>query len=132
MILQIDVHSFIQASAQIVDQVKWAIALRSLMVGDMLPLLSDAASELRVNPQTVMKAYRELESEGLIKAGKALGSFVVADIRFGIIGIPCEIIAGEMDHLLADAIHLGLTFYQIRQLLDERIIVARDRTKWIG
>lgn len=62
---------------QIVDQVKQALRLRRLEVGDQLPTVKEVVGMVAVNPNTVFKAYRELELEGLVKGRPGLGTFVV-------------------------------------------------------
>jgi len=61
---------------QIVNQVKNAIASGELRPYDALPTIHDLAIELTVNPNTVARAYRELESAGLVKKKRAVGTFV--------------------------------------------------------
>lgn len=62
---------------QIVDQVRHALRLRLLDVGDQLPTVKEVVGMLAVNPNTVLKAYRELELEGLVEGRPGLGTFVV-------------------------------------------------------
>jgi|SRR5579859_2769231 len=62
---------------QIVDQVRHALRLRRLEVGDQLPTVKEAVGMVAVNPNTVLKAYRELELEGLVEGRPGLGTFVV-------------------------------------------------------
>ncbi len=65
---------------QLVQQVKHAIRLGQLHVGDRLPTVKDVASELAVNPNTVLKAYRQLEAEGLVESRPGLGIYVAATL----------------------------------------------------
>jgi len=61
---------------QIVQQVKDALRLGILQVGDQLPTVREAAASATINPNTVMKAYRELELEGLISSRPGSGTFI--------------------------------------------------------
>lgn len=61
---------------QIVQQVKDALRLGTLRVGDQLPTVRHAATSAAINPNTVMKAYRELELEGLIATRAGTGTFI--------------------------------------------------------
>jgi GntR family transcriptional regulator len=72
-----DPSSGIAAYAQIVRQVKHALRLGVLELGDRLPSVREVASTMIVNPNTVQKAYRELELEGLVSSRPGLGIFVV-------------------------------------------------------
>ena len=74
--LYLDRRSGTNPYLQIVEQVKRALLLGTLQVGDKLPTLKEVVGKLMVNPNTVLRAYRELEYEGLIETKPGLGSFV--------------------------------------------------------
>ena len=61
---------------QIVRQVRHALRLGLLNEGDQLPTVKDVVATLAINPNTVLKAYRELEHEGLVAARPGVGTFV--------------------------------------------------------
>lgn len=61
---------------QLVQQVKQALRVGMLAPGDRLPKVRDVAQSLAINPNTVLKAYRELEHEGLVSPRPGLGTFV--------------------------------------------------------
>jgi GntR family transcriptional regulator len=61
---------------QIVRQVRHALRLDLLREGDQLPTVKDVVASLAINPNTVLKAYRELEHEGLVAARPGIGTFV--------------------------------------------------------
>ena len=61
---------------QIVEQVKHAIEIGALQPGDQLPSIRPLAEELVINANTVAKAYRELESEGVVELKQGAGAFV--------------------------------------------------------
>jgi len=62
---------------QIVQQVKSALRLGRLRIGDQLPTVKEVVGALAINPNTVLKAYRELEHDGLVSARPGIGTFVV-------------------------------------------------------
>jgi GntR family transcriptional regulator len=62
---------------QIVDDVRRALVLGSLAVDEALPSVRQLAGELRINPNTVSQAYRELEREGVVEVRRGQGTFVV-------------------------------------------------------
>ncbi len=64
---------------QIVDEVRRAILRRSLRPEDPLPSVRELARDLRINPNTVQQAYRELEREGLVYVRRGQGTFVAPD-----------------------------------------------------
>ena len=76
MSLQIDTKSGVPFYRQIIEQVKFGIARGSLQPGDQLPTVRQLAVDLSINPNTVIRAYRELEIEGVIDTHQGSGTFV--------------------------------------------------------
>ena len=72
----LDTHSGLAAYLQIVQQVKQALRLGLLEVGDQLPTVREVVVQITINPNTVLKAYRELEREGLVASRPGRGTFV--------------------------------------------------------
>lgn len=68
---------------QLVQQVRHALRLGLLKEGDKLPTVKDVAKQIAVNPNTVLKAYRELEYEGLVAARPGVGTFVTRTLADG-------------------------------------------------
>ncbi|WP_314174017.1 GntR family transcriptional regulator [Streptomyces winkii] len=73
---RIDRGSGVATYWQIVQQVKQALRLGLLQPGDKLPTAREVVEATAVNPNTVLKAYRELEREGLVEAHRGLGTFI--------------------------------------------------------
>jgi GntR family transcriptional regulator len=69
-------HSGVAPYLQIVQQVKQALRLGLLQVGDQLPTVREVIAQITINPNTVFKAYRELEREGLVSSRPGAGTFV--------------------------------------------------------
>jgi GntR family transcriptional regulator len=72
----LDARSGVSPYLQIIQQVRQALRLGLLAEGDQLPTVKDVVSRLAINPNTVLKAYRELEYEGLVAARAGVGTFV--------------------------------------------------------
>jgi GntR family transcriptional regulator len=72
----LDGRSGVAPYKQLVQQVQQAMRLGLLSVGDQLPTVKDVVSTVTINPNTVLKAYRELEHEGLVAAKPGVGTFV--------------------------------------------------------
>jgi len=72
----LDLHSGVPVYRQIIDQVRSGVASGSLSAGDQLPTVRQLAVDLAINPNTVMRAYRELELGGLIETHQGTGTFV--------------------------------------------------------
>jgi GntR family transcriptional regulator len=72
----LDGRSGVSPYLQLVQQVRRALRLGLLSEGDQLPTVKDVVSHLAINPNTVLKAYRELEHDGLVSARPGVGTFV--------------------------------------------------------
>jgi GntR family transcriptional regulator len=76
----LDGRSPVATYKQLVQQVRQALRVGLLEHGDQLPRVREVAESLAINPNTVLKAYRELEHEGLVKGRPGLGTFVVRSL----------------------------------------------------
>src|SRR3984893_5155406 len=72
----LDSRSGVSPYLQVVHQVRHALRLGLLREGDQLPTVKDVVARLAINPNTVLKAYRELEHDGLVGARPGVGTFV--------------------------------------------------------
>jgi GntR family transcriptional regulator len=73
---RVDGRSVVPPYLQIVQQVRQALRMGVLDVGDQLPTVREVVSAVAINPNTVLKAYRDLEREGLVEARAGHGTFV--------------------------------------------------------
>ena len=76
MDISLDTKSGVPFYRQIIEQVKFAIAREDVRPGDRLPTVRQLAVDLSVNPNTVIRAYRELEIEGVLETHQGSGTFV--------------------------------------------------------
>src|SRR5438270_5961402 len=74
---RLETRSGIAPYLQIVQQVKHALRLGMLSTGDQLPTVREVVGSVAINPNTVLKAYRELEHEGLVEGRPGVGTFVL-------------------------------------------------------
>lgn len=77
MSFELNTSSGVPAYLQVVQQVRQALRMGVLQVGDKLPTVKEVVADVAVNPNTVMKAYWELEHEGLVEGRQGVGTFVV-------------------------------------------------------
>jgi GntR family transcriptional regulator len=75
---RLDLQSGVPVYRQIIDQVRGGVASGALAVGDQLPTVRQLAVDLSINPNTVVRAYRELELGGLLETHQGTGTFVSA------------------------------------------------------
>lgn len=76
MIFRLDLHSGVPVYRQIIDQVLGGVAAGRLAVGDQLPTVRQVAVDLAINPNTVVRAYRELEIRGVLETQQGTGTFI--------------------------------------------------------
>ena len=79
----LDTRSGVSPYLQLIHQVRQALRLGLLSEGDQLPTVKDVVARLAINPNTVLKAYRELEYEGLVAAKAGVGTFVTRTLTDG-------------------------------------------------
>jgi DNA-binding transcriptional regulator YhcF (GntR family) len=77
---RLDARSGVPTYLQIVQQVKQAVRLGILHPGDQLPTVKEVVASLAINPNTVLKAYRELDLEGLAEGRRGQGTFVSSEV----------------------------------------------------
>jgi GntR family transcriptional regulator len=77
---RLDTRSNVPPYLQLVDQVRQALRMGLLASGDQLPTVRDVAESIAINPNTVLKSYRELEHEGLVEGRPGLGTFVIRSL----------------------------------------------------
>jgi len=74
--LQLDMRSGVPVYRQLIDQILTSMASGSLSAGDQLPTVRQVAVDLAINPNTVMRAYRELEIRGVVSSQQGSGTFI--------------------------------------------------------
>jgi GntR family transcriptional regulator len=75
-LFRLDAHSGVPVYRQLIDQVLAAIATGMLRTGDQLPTVRQVAVDLAINPNTVMRAYREMEIRGVLDTQQGAGTFI--------------------------------------------------------
>jgi GntR family transcriptional regulator len=116
---------------QIVQQIRDAVAVGVYRPGEALPSLRALAVEIRVNPNTIQRAYEELERQGLIESRRGIGVFVIdRQTKAAKSKIERETQRGLQESILA-ALNSDLTPARIRELfelaLDSSVVKARNR-----
>ena len=76
--IALDLHTGVPVYRQIIDQIRGALAAGSLATGDQLPTVRQLAVDLAINPNTVVRAYKELELSGLLETHQGTGTFISA------------------------------------------------------
>ncbi len=120
---------------QIMDQVRSAVAAGTLATGDRLPSVRELAVELAVNPNTIAKAYQELERAGIIETPRGKGTFVAKRDAAGVAAaMPLDErlkrLEPLVERLVAEGYHLGLEGEEVERLVRNKITtMGRERAR---
>ena len=125
--ITIDPSGYVPIYEQIKNGVKGKIAMGALKPNDPLPSIRDLAAELVVNPNTVARAYRELESEGFISTWKGKASFVTDNSASLIKRERQRFMDDVFDRAVSEARKFGLGEEEIRAIVEARL-KARQKT----
>ncbi|MGH9649112.1 MAG: GntR family transcriptional regulator [Terriglobales bacterium] len=129
MLLQINFKSGMPVYLQIVDQVKAAAASGALQPGEALPSIRPVAEELRVNRNTVAKAYSELESLGVIETLPGKGCFLKENHSPLRKEVRRKLLVQEIDQAVVMAHHLQVSGVEFLELIRERLQVFDDKRR---
>jgi len=125
-VLTVDPRSGVPIYLQIIEQVKRSIALGVLQAGEQLPTVKQLAIDLTVNPNTVARAYRELEREEVIETAPGRGSFVRSNGVTESPKVAAEIAGDALDVALREAKSVGLERDDVRRLFENAL------ARWFG
>ena len=129
MILQINYKSGKPIYLQIVDQIKAAAASGALRTGEALPSIRPLSEELRVNRNTVAKAYSELESQGVIETLPGRGCFLQENQSALRKEARRKLLIGDVDQAIVQAHHLQVPRAEFLELIHERLEVLDDKRR---
>src|SRR3954454_6922122 len=124
----LDQRSGVATYLQIAQQVREALRLGVLDVGDQLPTVREVVADLAINPNTVAKAYRELEREGLVLAQPGRGTFVASTLAEPSLEDP-EALRRDLERWLDAAARAGLDEESIRALVScslRQVLVRKE------
>jgi GntR family transcriptional regulator len=121
MLFQLNFKSGKPVYLQVVDQVRAAVASGVLRAGDALPSIRPLAEDLRVNRNTVAKAYDELESQGVIETLAGKGCFVRRTRSPLRREARHEMLAREIDQAVVAGHHLQVSREEFLELVQERL-----------
>jgi len=129
MLIQLNFKSGKPVYLQVVDQVKAAAASGALRAGEPLPSIRPLAEQLRVNRNTVAKAYTELEGQGVIETIAGRGCFLKENHSPFRKDIRLKMVAEEIDAAIVQAHHLRVEDKDFLDLVKERLEVFEQTNK---
>ena len=125
MFLHVDVRNGLAVYDQIVRQVKFAVADGALRSGDLVPSVRELARELAINPNTVARAYRQLQDDGVLETVRGTGLSIAAAARRQCQAERTKLIRARLRLVLEEALHSGLDADGIEGLMKEELAAAR-------
>jgi GntR family transcriptional regulator len=128
MRLKLEPASPIPMYLQIVEQVRHRIAAGTLQADEELPSVRVLASEHLINPNTVARAYLELEREGLLSKRRGAGTYVSTGATELSATHRVRVVQELLDKAMAAAAEFGLTAQQVRELVEERLSVTKEKS----
>jgi GntR family transcriptional regulator len=129
MLIQLNFKSGKPVYLQVVDQVKSAAASGALRTGEPLPSIRPLAEELRINRNTVAKAYAELEGQGVIETIAGRGCFLKENQSPFRKDVRLKMVAEEIDAAIVQAHHLRVEEREFIDLVKERLEVFEQTNK---
>ncbi len=128
MQFQIDSGSRQPIYRQLMEQIREASARGRLSAGQRLPSVRQLSKSLVVNPNTIARVYTELEREGVLNTRPGMGVFVAEPKAELTKRVRRERLLAGLDSFLTEAVHLGFTAQEIRELVADRI----PQFQWAG
>ena len=129
MMLQINFKSGKPVYLQVVDQIKSAAASGALQAGEPLPSIRPLAEELRVNRNTIAKAYTELESQGVIETLPGKGCFLKENNSPLKKDVRRKLLVEEIDQAIVQAHHLQIPRGEFIELVRERFDILEEKQR---
>ena len=122
MDIQVDYDSGVPIYVQIMDRIKHLVATATLKPGDQLPTIRQLSVDLRVDPNTVVHAYRELDHEGVISTQQGRGTFIAEHPDSGQLSqMRSERLNVIVGNALLEALSLGYSADDIRSTFETRL-----------
>ncbi|MCO6455682.1 MAG: GntR family transcriptional regulator [Pirellulaceae bacterium] len=121
MFFSIEPNNGVAIYEQIVRQVKFAIAEGTLRPGQLLPSVRTLSQQLAVNPNTINRAFQQLQADGALESLRGRGLAVRAGATQPCIEARRNLVAERLRGALAEALHAGLTAEAIRVILDREL-----------
>ena len=129
MLIQVNFKSGKPVYLQMVDQIKAAAASGALQPGEALPSIRPLAEELRLNRNTVAKAYAELESQGVIETLPGKGCFLKENHSPLRKEIRKKLLIEEIDQAIVMAHHLQVPAPEFLKLIEQRMEALEDKRR---
>ena len=121
MFLHVDPSNGLAIYDQIVRQIKFAVAGGALPPGEMAPSVRELARELAVNPNTVARAYQQLQTEGVLDSVRGMGLAVASGADKRCRSERLKLVQSRLREVLVEARHGGLELDDLKKLIEEEL-----------
>jgi GntR family transcriptional regulator len=122
IVFRLDPRSGVAPYRQLVDQVRQGLESGLLVEGDQLPSVREVVSQITINPNTVHRAYRDLEYRGIAEGRSGLGTFIIARTSDDSNNVEGKSIETKIRDLIADARRAGLDEGKVMQLVESALL----------
>jgi GntR family transcriptional regulator len=126
-VFQLDLKSRKSIYEQIVDNIKELIITGMLNEEDKIPSVRELSKTLTVNPNTIQKAYRELEYQGYLYTVSGLGTFVASPAKLPVDEKRIGVVKEQMRESIKELLYIGCSLDRIRRILEE---LLEERSDW--
>jgi GntR family transcriptional regulator len=125
MFFRINPSSGVPVYLQLIDQVKYAVETGALRPGEQLPAIRKLAGDLVINPNTVVRAYRELVHEKIVELKQGSGAFISESVagRINEMGKGRKIVQSVIERLRS----LGLSEKEMRRMIENELTAFHDQ-----
>ena len=127
MLIKVDTKGFVPLYEQVKAEIRRLAALGAVKPHDPLPSIRELAAEILVNPNTVARAYRELEQEGLIYTQKGRGSFLTARKVQDVDRDRGVHLIKKMDEAVREIKKFGLGQAEVRKLFEDSLRRSEEK-----
>jgi GntR family transcriptional regulator len=124
MFFQIDPHNGLAIYEQIVRQIKFAVAGGNLKTGELIPSVRELARELAINPNTIARAYRQLQDDGVVATVRGTGLEIATGAAERCRSERLKLIRNRLRQVLVEAKQSHLDASEIRELVEKELKAA--------
>lgn len=121
MYFSIDPSNGVPIYEQLVRQVKFAVADKVLVAGQMLPSVRNLAQELAINPNTISKAYAQLQTEQVLEPLRGRGLVVRPDSLHRCVTARQELLSVRLNAVLEECLHAGLSREEVTSMFEKAL-----------
>lgn len=132
MFFSIEPSNGVAIYEQIVRQVKFAIAEKTLRPGQLLPSVRILASQLAINPNTINRAFQQLQADGILESVRGKGLAVRADAPSNCVDARKRILTERIRSVISEALHAGLDAHELKSLVNQIINELAGRVETIS